>query len=99
MSGITEILLIIAIILGLFMLPRIMTRKPELAPRRSVRHTALSGWMRFAILGSVLWPILVVLWVQPWNGRWVPFLCMGVAPVAVWWGGYWVWSGFRKNQG
>jgi predicted Na+-dependent transporter len=97
MSGITEILLIIAIILGLFMLPRIMTRKPEEIPQRSVRRTVLSGGMRFALLASVLWPVLVSLVLQPWNGRWVGFLVMGAAPVALSWGGYWVWSGFRRE--
>ena len=96
MSGITEILLIIAVILGLFMLPRIMSRKPEEIPQRSVRRTVLSGWMRFAVLASVLWAILVFLLLRPWSGRWVDFLVMGVAPVALSWGGYWVWSGFRR---
>lgn len=97
MSGITEILLIIAVILGLFMLPRIMSRKPEEIPQRSVRPTVLSGWMRFAVLASVLWAILMFFLLRPWNGRWVDFLVMGAAPVALCWGGYWVWSGFRRE--
>jgi len=98
MSGIMEILLIIAIILGIFMLPRLMSRKPEQVRQCREGGPPLSGRMRFAILVSLLWPVLVALFLKPWNSHWVVFLYMAVGPVALIWGIYWVLSGYRRER-
>ncbi|MFO7602082.1 MAG: hypothetical protein R6X27_20065 [Candidatus Desulfacyla sp.] len=98
MSGITEILLIIAIILGIFMLPRLMSRKPEQVRQCREGGPPLSGRMRFAILASLLWPVLAAFFLKPWNSHWVVFLYLAVGPVALIWGIYWVLSGFRRER-
>jgi predicted Na+-dependent transporter len=98
MSGITEILLIVAIILGLFMLPRLMTRRPEQDHQIRGGGQPLTGRMRFAILASLLWPVLVAFFLEPWHSHWVSFFYMAVGPVALIWGIYWVFSGFRKER-
>jgi len=98
MSGITEILLIIAIILGIFMLPRLMSRKPEQVRQCREGEPPLSGRMRVAILASLLWPVLAAFFLKPWNSHWVVFLYVAVGPVALIWGIYWVASGFRKER-
>jgi len=97
MSGITEILLIVAILLGIFMLPRLMARKPAQADQTRVEGTPLTGRMRFAILASLLWPVLVAFFLRPWNSHWFAFFYIAVGPVALIWGIYWVCSGFRKE--
>jgi len=98
MSGITEILLIVAIIVGIFMLPRLMARKPDQARWIRDARPALSGRMRFAILASLLWPSLVAFFLKPWNSHWFAFFYIAVGPVVLTWGIYWVFSGFRKER-
>ena len=56
MSGLMEILVIVAIILGIFMLPRLLHRQQEDEVRQKDQGPGLSGWKRLAILASFLWP-------------------------------------------
>jgi len=98
MSGVTEILLIIAIILGIFMLPRLMSGKAEQVRQRSEGGSPLSGRMRFAILASLLWPVLMAFFLKPWNSRWVVFFYTAIGPVALIWGISWVVAGFRRER-
>jgi len=93
-----EVLLIVAIIVGIFMLPRLMARNPERELQPPVHISVLTGKMRFAILVSLLWPVLTAFFMEPWNGRWPLFSYIGVGPVALIWGIYWVFSGFRKER-
>ena len=99
MSGVMEILLIVAIILGIFMLPRLMTRKPEGDLQLSDQGYRLTGRMRFAIVASLLWPAIVAFFLEPWEGHWPLFFYVAAGPVALLWGIYWVLSGFRKERG
>jgi hypothetical protein len=95
-SGIQEILVLVAIILGILFLPRILNRNPEkkAAPRPAV---VLSGKMRLAIAASILWPAATAAFIQPWKDGLVPFLYMGLGPVAVCWTIFWVSTGFRRG--
>ncbi len=98
MSGVTEILLIVAIVLGVFFLPRMMAKNPGKDLKPSGHGFSLSGRMRMAILLSFLWPALVALFLKPWNNHWVVFLYVALGPVALSWGICWVWWGFRKEK-
>jgi len=98
-SGIQEILVLVAIILGILFLPRILNRgqrKTAAAPRRDV---VLSGKMRLAIAASILWPAAMAAFLQPWKDGLFPFLYMGVGPLAVGWIIFWVLTGFRRYKG
>ena len=64
MSGIMEILLIVAIVLGIFMLPRLMARKPEGDLQLRDQGFRFTGRMRFAIMASLLWAAIVTFF---WN--------------------------------
>ena len=97
MSGLTELLLIIAIILGILLLPKRLRRPQEVDRRRPDQLLELTGWHRVAIVASILWPALLALYLEPWNTDWLLFLLMGVFPVGLAWGIYWVLSGFRKT--
>jgi len=97
MSGLTEILLIVAIVVGILFLPGLKLKKPEKATLRLDRILRISGWIRLAILASLLWPALVALYLKPWNNLWHIFLYVAVGPVALTWGIYWVFSGFKKK--
>lgn len=98
MSGILEILLIVAIILGILMLPRLTGKKSDQPFQRLAHGFRFTGWIRIAILASLFWLALTGFYLKPWDIHWVPFLYMGVGPVALIWGIYWVSSGFRKKK-
>jgi len=98
MSGVMEILLIVAIILGIFMLPRLMDRKREEDLQLRDQDFRFTGRMRFAIMASLLWPAIVAFFLEPWEGDWPLFFYVAVGPVALLWGIYWVFSGFRKKR-
>ena len=98
MSGIMEILLIVAIVLGIFILPRLMARKPEGDLQLRDQGFGFTGRMRFAIVGSLLWPAIVAFFMEPWKGNWAVFFYVAAGPVVLLWGSYWVFSGFRKES-
>lgn len=93
-----EILLIIAIILGILLLPRMMRRPPSAENSTSGRAPKLSGWNRLAILASFLWLTFFALYLRPWNHEWLIYVYAGVSPVVLYWGIYWTYLGFRKKN-
>ena len=98
MSGVMEILLIVAIVLGIFMLPRLMAKKPEGDFQPRDQGFRFTGRMRFAMVASLLWPAIAAFFLEPWEGDWPLFFYVAVGPVALLWGIYWVLSGFKKKR-
>jgi hypothetical protein len=96
-SGIQEILVLVIIILGILFLPRILNRGQEKRPDLPRPAMAISGTMRLAISASVLWPVVLAAFMQPWEKDLVHYLFFGVGPVALLWLIYWVFNGFRKK--
>lgn len=96
-SGIQEILVLVIIILGILFLPRILNRGSEKKKAESTLVFELSGKMRLAMAASVLWPVSVAAFMQPWKKDIFPYLYLGVGPVAIIWIIYWVFTGFRKR--
>jgi hypothetical protein len=96
-SGIQEILLLVIIILGILVLPRIFNRGSEArqaAPRPAIE---ISGKMRLAVAASVIWPAVMAAFLKPWEQNLFRYLYLGVGPVALIWIIYWVLTGFRKK--
>ena len=93
-----EILLIVVIALGIFMLPRLMSKNPERDLQPLNRIFRMTGWMRLAILVSILWPALAAFFMEPWNSQWVVFLYVALGPLVLFWGICWVIWGFRKRR-
>ena len=96
-SGVQEILVLVIIILGILFLPRILNRGAGKRRVESKPEIALSGKMRLAIAGSVLWPALLAGFMLPWKKEPLPYLYLAIGPVALIWIVYWVLSGFRKK--
>jgi len=92
----TEILVIIAIALAIFMLPRLTGKRVQKGSPALSRISKISGWLRLAIMASILWPAGSALYLKPWNAHWLKFVVLGIGPVILFWGIYWVLSGFRK---
>ena len=97
MSGLLEILIIVAIITGIFLLPRMFRRQPETVTRSHDRGLKLNGWLRFAILISFLWLAFLFLYLRPWNNEWPVYFYTGAGPVVLYWGIFWVFLGFKKK--
>jgi len=97
MSGLMEILIIVAIILGIILLPRMLRRQPESESRPLNRGLKLTGWKRMAILASFLWLVFFALYLRPWNNEWHIFIYVGLSPVVLSWGIFWIFLGFRKK--
>ena len=97
-SGIQEILVLVAIILGILFLPRILNRGQREEKAAAPKPAAvLSGKMRLAIAASILWPAVVAAFMQPWKNDPFPFLYIGLGPVAACWMVFWVLTGFRRK--
>ena len=96
-SGIQEILVLVVIILGILFLPRILNRGQEKRPAVPRPAIVISGTMRVAISASVLWPVLMAAFMQPWEKDLSRYLFIGIGPVALLWLIYWVFTGFRKK--
>lgn len=97
-SGIQEILLIVLILSGLFLLPRLMKSRPA-PPSVGLRRPALRvTWpLRLAIVSSILWPTAWALHLKPWQDALVPFVVIGMGPVIVGWALSWVLAGMRNK--
>ena len=92
-SGIQEILVLVAIILGILFLPRILNRNQEKKAVASQPAVVLSGKMRLAIAASILWPAAMAAFMQPWENDLFPFLYIGLGPVILGWIIFWVYTG------
>ena len=98
-SGMQELLLIVLIVLGIFLVPRMM--KPMPAPRKALlRRPAvrLSRALRLAIILSILWPAACALYFEPWQQNGIPFVTLGIGPVVVGWSLKWVLAGLRNRR-
>jgi len=96
-SGIQEVLLIVLIVLGIFLIPRMMSPKPQ-ARKPIVRRPArrLSWKMRLSLVLSVLWPLSCAVYFKPWNQDIVRFAIIGLGPVVLGWSVSWIKEGMKK---
>jgi hypothetical protein len=96
-SGIQEVLLIVLIVLGIFLVPRMMGPKPE-AKQPIVRRPARSiSWrLRLCIVLSILWPLCCAVYFKPWNQDILRFSVIGIGPVVLGWSVSWILAGMRR---
>ena len=61
---------------------------------------SLTGKQRLGILLSFIWLSLVAMWASlGWAGfEWGVFYMLGIFPLAVLWGIFWVRGGLRKKE-
>ncbi|GAB6908006.1 conserved membrane hypothetical protein [Desulfosarcina cetonica] len=97
-SGIQEILLILLIILGLFLVPRITARRrlPQQMAARRIPAAVLSRSLRLGIFLSLIWLAGCAIGLKPWQHDLTPFIIVGIGPVVLGWGIKWVLAG-KKN--
>ncbi|WP_319409813.1 hypothetical protein [uncultured Desulfosarcina sp.] len=98
-SGIQEILLIVLIISGIFLVPRMMNPRPS-PPKVVLRRPALTfSWtLRLALIVSILWPVACALFFKPWQHDVIPFATVGLGPVVIGWSIKWVLAGIKNKR-
>ena len=98
-SGVQEILLISAIILGLFFIPRMVKPRTcagnKAVPTRPVPH--LTWKLRLAVVISVIWPAAWALHFRPWQHNAGAFAVVGIGPVVIGWSLKWVLAGMKHK--
>ena len=98
-SGMQELLLIVLIVLGIFLVPRMI--KPMPAPRKAMlRRPAVRSTraLRLAIILSVLWPAACALYLKPWQQNGILFVTLGIGPVVLGWSLRWVLAGLKNKH-
>ena len=98
-SGIQEILVIVLVISGIFLIPRMMNPRP--APQKVVlrRPSLTLSWaLRLSIIVSILWPLACALYFKPWQQNFIPFATVGIGPVVVGWSLKWVLAGMKNKR-
>ena len=107
-----EILVVAAIALAIFFLPRLMggksssekdqqptpQRRFQPQPGSRVSKIILPGWVRLSILSTVLWISACAAFFKPWEDHMFKFVLISLGPVIIYWGGVWVWFGYKKYR-
>jgi hypothetical protein len=97
LTGISEILLLILVIACIFILPRMFQGKsiPKKKDGRTILNR-LPAKTRGGIVASVVYPLLLALYLKPWQGNGVAFVSYGIFPVFLIWALVWISSGRKK---
>ena len=100
-AGIQEILLLVIIILAIFILPRVLSRgkgNETTEPSISRMMSLISGPMRLALVASIVWPLAVAAYLEPWKSGLFPYLYIGFGPVLFGWSVRWIIIGYRRTN-
>ncbi|MDM8515316.1 hypothetical protein QUF76_03895 [Desulfobacterales bacterium HSG16] len=95
MSGLQEILIILVVGLALFYLP--VRKKNNTPSRMKVVGPAvlITGRTRLFVFLSVLWPAGAAFFLKPWQHDLLLFIYIGIGPIVLCWGLWWVIMGFK----
>ncbi|MCG8552860.1 MAG: hypothetical protein MI799_20840 [Desulfobacterales bacterium] len=97
MTGISELLVLILLILCILIVPRMITPKPSGKGKKRSSARVFTMKIRIAIVLSAADIIISALWTKPWQGQILMFIMFGILPVALGWSLVWIFSA-RKNQ-
>jgi hypothetical protein len=98
-SGMQEILVIVLIFLGIFLLPRMVRPRPASRKVVLVRPALTLSWpLRLALVLSILWPVACALYFRPWQQNAIRFTTLGIGPVAVGWSLKWILAGMKNKR-
>ncbi len=93
MTGISEILVLILLILCILIIPRMITPNPPGKMKKARQSSRVSTMkMRSAIVLSAAVIIISALWTKPWQGHISMFIVTGILPVASGWSLIWIFS-------
>ncbi len=94
MTGVSEILVLILLISGILILPRMFKPAPKAVQGK--KKKLLSKKKRAGIVVSLLIPIIAAMGLKPWNDNLVLFVSIGIIPVALAWATVWILAAQKK---
>lgn len=97
MTGISEILVLILLITGILIIPRMFKPEPKASPASLKKSIpVLTMKMRACIVVSLVIPLVAALVLKPWAGNLVIFISVSILPVLIAWAIYWVITAQKK---
>lgn len=94
MTGVSEILVLILLISGILILPRMFKPVPKAVQGK--KNKPLSKNVRAGIVISVMVPMAAAISLEPWNGNFILFVSIGIMPVALAWALAWIVSAKKQ---
>ncbi len=88
MTGVSEILVLILLISGILILPRMFKPAPKAV--RAKKKKPISKMTRAGIVVSILIPAIAAVGLKPWSGNLVLFVSIGIIPVLLAWAMAWI---------
>ncbi|MCD4722065.1 MAG: hypothetical protein K8S13_19710 [Desulfobacula sp.] len=96
MTGISEILVLVLLIACILILPRLFKGEPVKKTSSSKQRKKLSAKIRFGIVLTLVYPIVLALYIKPWNENIISFISFGIIPVFLVWAIAWIIAGRKK---
>ena len=98
MTGITEILVLVLMIACILILPRLFKGETDKKVSSAKKIKNLSAKFRFNIVLTLAYPVIMALYLKPWEDHLILFISYGVAPVILVWAIIWIMAGKKKRQ-
>ncbi|CCK80389.1 hypothetical protein [Desulfobacula toluolica] len=96
MTGISEILVLVLLITCILILPRLLKGEPARKVASSKKITKLGAKTRFSIILTIIYPVVMALYLKPWNDNFIVYISYGILPVFLCWSIVWVLSGKKR---
>ena len=96
MTGISEILFLLLLIVCILILPRMFKGEPVKNASVLKKNIRLSAKIRSGIIISIVYPLATALYLQPWKQHLIPYISLGIAPVFLSWAVVWILAGRKK---
>ncbi len=97
MTGISEILILVLLITCILILPRIFKGEPDNKISPSKKIQALPAKLRVSIVLTLAYPMVMALYLKPWENNLIIYLAYGIIPVFLFWALAWIVAG-KKNK-
>jgi len=96
LTGISEILVLVLLITGILILPRLFKGEPVKKRSSSKKLKRLPAKIRFGIVLTLVYPMVAALYLKPWNESMISYISYGIIPVFLVWAIVWIMSGRKK---
>lgn len=97
MTGISEILILILLIACILIIPRMFKAEPTKKTSSSKKLTKLTAKIRLGIVLSIVYPILMAIYLKPWHvSQVILYISYGIMPVLLVWAFIWILAGRKK---
>lgn len=96
MTGISEILVLLLLIVCVLILPRLFKGESSKKAPSIIKFKKLTAKIRFGVILTFAYPVVMALYFKPWDDGLIPYISFGVIPVFLAWGIVWVMGGKKK---